>query len=122
MAFTHPAQIWSDVNDPKLGLTSTYCEGSIASVPEKGILYFGNPSDHGCRANYSVFTSHDGGLVWTNVADVFGGGAAYSDLSITRNGDIAFVFERGPNDRYPYAWLSFGKISAPLQGAARRKV
>ena len=68
-------------------------------VPDKGMLYFGNPNEHGRRANYSIHSSTDGGLVWNSVADVFGGGSAYSDLSMTKQGDVAFVFERGPSDR-----------------------
>ena len=47
-----------------LGLTATYCEGSIVGVPDKGMLYFGNPNEHGRRANYSIHSSTDGGLVW----------------------------------------------------------
>eukprot|EP01043_Picozoa_sp_COSAG02_P084213 COSAG02_NODE_22086_length_763_cov_11.293503_2_plen_88_part_00 len=83
------------------------------------MLYFGNPDDHGRRANFSIHSSSDGGLVWESVSDVFGGGAAYSDLSMTRQGDVGFVFERGPNDRDPYGWLSFGKISPGAQAAGR---
>lgn len=105
------AQVWSEVNDLKIGLTSSYCEGSIVGVPDKGLLYFGNPSEGGKRANYSIHSSHDGGLVWNSVSDIWGGGAAYSDLSMTRTGGVAFIFERGPSDRDPYGWLSFGKIS-----------
>ena len=112
------AQIWSEVNDPQLGLTSTYCEASIVGVPDQGMLYFGGPNDRGRRANYSIHSSHDG-LVWKSEVDVDGGGAAYSDLSMTRNGDVAFVFERGPSDRYPYAYLSFGKI--PTGSEQRRQ-
>lgn len=48
---------------------------------------------------------------------MFGGGAAYSDLAMTQQGDVAFVFERGPSDRYPYAWLSFGKVSVARKSA-----
>ena len=81
------------------------------------MLYFGNPDDHVRRANFSIHSSSDGGLLWESVSDVFTGGAAYSDLSMTRQGDIAFAFERGPYDRDPYAWLSFGKISPSAQAA-----
>merc|ERR1712166_634780 len=109
------AQIWSVVNDPQLGLTSTYCEASIVGVPDQGMLYYGGPDDNGRRANYAIHSSQDGGLVWKSEVDVFGGGAAYSDLSMTRDGDVAFVFERGPSDRYPYAYLSFGKIPTGSQ-------
>jgi|EP01052_Picozoa_sp_SAG31_P035161 hypothetical protein len=86
------------------------------------MLYFGNPDDHGRRANFSIHSSSDGGLLWESVSDVFTGGAAYSDLSMTRQGDIAFVFERGPYDRDPYVWLSFGKISPSAPQAAGRSI
>ena len=109
------AQIWSVVNDPQLGLTSTYCEASIVGVPDQEMLYYGGPDDNGRRANYAIHSSQDGGLVWKSEVDVSGGGAAYSDLSMTRDGDVAFVFERGPSDRYPYAYLSFGKIPTGSQ-------
>ena len=63
-----------------------------------------------------------GGLVWQSLSDVFGGGAAYSDLSMTRHGDVGFVFERGPNDRDPYAWLTFGKVAGiPSGGSSSNK-
>ena len=56
------------------------------------------------RSNFSIHSSADG-LVWKGVSDVYGGGAAYSDLSLTQNGDVAFVFER---DNYQH--LSFGVL------------
>jgi hypothetical protein len=31
------ASVWSAVTDPQIGLTSTYCEGSIVGVPEQGV-------------------------------------------------------------------------------------
>ena len=106
------AQVWSSVNDPQLGLANTYCEGSVLGVPAQGMLYFGQPSSGGRRADYVVSYSNDSGLVWSTVSDkIWGGGAAYSDLAMTRSGDVAFVFERGPSDRDPYAWLTFGKVS-----------
>ena len=101
------AQIWSAINDPALGLESSYCEGSIIGVPDKGVLYFGKGS-HG-REDYLLHSSTDG-LVWKEVAEVFKAGAAYSDLTITGQGDVGVVFERGTSDRNPYVWLTFGKV------------
>lgn len=49
------------------GLTSTYCEGSIVGVPDKSMLYFGNPSEHGRRANFSIHSSTDGNI-WKSVS------------------------------------------------------
>jgi len=90
-----------------------YCEASVVGVPAAGMLYFGNPNEGGKRANYSIHSSADGGLTWKSRAgwDVWGGGAAYSDLSMTKGGEVGFVFERGPNDRDPYGWVSYGKVT-----------
>jgi hypothetical protein len=110
------------VTDPQLGLANTYCEGSVLGVPGEGMLYFGQPSAGGRRANYVVTSSNDSGLAWSAVGPpVWGGGAAYSDLAMTHHGDVAFVFERGPSDRYPYAWLTFGKVAAVGGAHTHRK-
>ena len=98
---------------------------SFMMQPDNGIpitAYFGNPTDRGRRGNYSIHSSTDGGLVWQSLSDVFGGGAAYSDLSMTRHGDVGFVFERGPNDRDPYAWLTFGKVAGIPSGGSSSTV
>ena len=88
---------WSstDLPDP-------YCEGAIQSDPRRGLTYFGNPSSHS-RANYSVHVSSDGGRTWPTGRALYPGGAAYSDLSFTRGGRLAFLFERNN-----YAHLAFG--------------
>ena len=104
------AQIWSSMNDPQLGLADTYCEGSMVAVPDRGVLYFGEPSAGGRRANFAISSSIDGGLAWQQLTDVFGGGSAYSDLTITGQGEVGFAFERGPWDGDPYAWLSWGSV------------
>ena len=66
---------------------------------------------NGSRSD-QIYSSHDG-LAWKGVSDVFTAGAAYSDLTITQQGNIGVVFERGPSDRDPYGWLTFGKVPAP---------
>jgi len=74
-------------------LTDPYCEASLLGAPAQGRLYFGNPSSHR-RENFSVHVSLDGGRSWPRGAVIYPRGAAYSDLSWTRNGSLAFLFER----------------------------
>lgn len=79
---------WSayDIVDP-------YCEASLLADPARGLLYLGNPYSHR-RDNYSLHVSRDGGRTWPTGRVLYPGGAAYSDLTFTRNGSVAFLFER----------------------------
>lgn len=100
---------WSayDLPDP-------YCEGSLLSDPKTGQLYFGNPSTARWRANYSIHTSHDGGRTWPESVVVYPGGAAYSDMSFNRNGDVVAFFEKDN-----YNTVSVAIVPAPsAQGRA----
>lgn len=73
-------------------LPDHYCEGSVLGDPDRGLTYFGNPSNK--RANYSLHVSSDGGRTWPKGKVLYPGGAAYSDLSFTKDGRVAFLFER----------------------------
>lgn len=70
------------------------CEASLLGDPGAGVLYFGNPSSAHSRQNYSVHTSHDGGISWQFHAKVYSGGSAYSDMTFTAAGDLACLFEK----------------------------
>ena len=73
-----------------------------------GVLYFGNPSSHG-RYNYTIHKSVDGGRSWPIAEVVYPGGAAYSDLAFTRNGSLAYFFEKDT-----YNTLTFGVLPLPM--------
>ena len=88
----------SDLPDP-------YCEASM--VAERGLLLFGNPSSHE-RANFSVHVSRDGGRSWPQSVVVYPGGSAYSDMTLTRDGQLAVLFERDN-----YNSVAFGLIPIP---------
>ena len=90
-------------------LPDPYCEGSLLADPSNSVVYFSNPSNARHRANYSVHATRDGGRVWDGGVVVYGGGAAYSDMSLTRHGDLAVLFERDN-----YNTVAFGVL--PLAG------
>ena len=91
---------WSatDLPDP-------YCEASIVPGLDHSSLYFGNPSNARARGNFSVHRSTNQGLTWPTSAILYSGPAAYSDMSLTNNGKLGFLFER--ND---YQYISFGAV------------
>ena len=74
-------------------IVDSYCEASLLGAPAAGRLYFGNPFAKR-RDNYSVHVSTDGGRTWPVGRVLYPGGAAYSDLTWTRRGQLAFLFER----------------------------
>lgn len=98
---------WSatDLPDP-------YCDASIVSSLDRGSLFFGNPSNARARGNFSVHRSTNGGVTWPTSVVLYPGPAAYSDMSLTANGKLAFLFERNN-----YRYISFGVVplgSIPL--------
>ena len=91
-------------------LVDPYCEASLVSDTDRGILYFGNPSAKS-RSNFSIHTSTDGGRSWPKSVVVYPGGAAYSDLALSTDGKaLSFVFERDN-----YNTVTFGNVPVPLQ-------
>jgi sialidase-1 len=91
---------WSatDLPDP-------YCEASIVASEDRSSLYFGNPSNAAHRGNFSVHRSTNGGVTWPASEILYHGPAAYSDMSLTRDAKLGFLFER---DNYRY--VSFGAV------------
>ena len=95
---------WAANWSASAALPDPYCEASLLADPERGALYFGNPSSHR-RENFSLHVSKDGGRTWPSGRVLYPAGAAYSDLSWTRNGSLAFLFERDN-----YNTVAFGTV------------
>ena len=93
---------------PRASLPDPYCEASLISQPSPGLLLFGNPSNARRRENFSVHASYDGGRTWPESVVVYAGGAAYSDMSLTRRGELAVLFEKDN-----YNSVAFGKLVWP---------
>jgi len=89
-----------------LDLPDPYCEASIirGGKDDLAALYFANPSSAHSRSNFSIHRSLDEGRSWPLSRVLYPGGAAYSDISLTKDGkSLAFLFERDN-----YAHVSFG--------------
>ena len=105
------ADTWAELWEaPPVSLPDPRCQAALLGDPEKGVLYFGNPSSEGSRTNYSVHVSRDGGRKWVPHTQVYAGGAAYSDMTLTSAGELACVFEK---DGYKEITLASVPASAP---------
>lgn len=61
----------------------------------KSRLLFANPAHERARVNLTVRLSYDEGHTWTYSKVIERGASAYSDLVVTRSGEIGVLFERG---------------------------
>lgn len=107
---------WSDMMYDQ-GLEEPRCQGSIlnynAAWGKPGnVLLFSNPADPDKRINMTIKRSADSGRTWHEVAAVFPGHSAYSDMAVLQNGDVAIFFEHG--DRSPYDKMGFAVYPAEL--------
>lgn len=88
---------WSELtHDPSLNCPR--CQGSVLRDYRKPeILYFSNPTGGG-RKGMEVRMSVDGGRTWDYGKLVYAGPSAYSNLVITKTGDVGVLFEAGVKD------------------------
>jgi len=80
------------------------CQASLEVVQalpggEGECLLFANPAA-GERRNMTVRASYDGGESWTDARTLHAGPAAYSDLTTLAGGNVACLYECGPEYRY----------------------
>jgi len=81
------------------------CQASIINYAKRGrltkTLLFSNPKSQ-TRDNLCISLSKDSGKTWSTAYQVHSGPAAYSDLLILPNRDIAIIYEAGlPNHASP---------------------
>lgn len=67
---------------------------SIKDGGDKNRLLFSNANSKDGRINMTVRVSYDEGRSWTAGKTVYGGGAAYSSMTVLPNGDIGLFFEK----------------------------
>lgn len=60
---------------------------------EENVLVFSNPNSPDSRTNLTMRISRDNGLTWTPGKTVYAGSAAYSALTILKDGKIGLLFE-----------------------------
>lgn len=67
---------------------------SIADGSDKDRVIISNAADKKRRKNLTVRISYDNGKTWSHSRTIYEGGAAYSSLTVLKNGDIAVFYEK----------------------------
>jgi sialidase-1 len=103
---THPAK---DLSDP--GNNGSLIRYNIDSESGKSILLFSNSNSSNNRENLTVRISYDEGNSWNKGKTIYEGSAAYSDLTVLKNGNIGVFFEADKYTRnlftsFPLEWLT----------------
>ena len=77
----------------------------------KNLLLFSNVNSSDSRSNLTIKLSQDEGKSWAYSQTIYSGKAAYSSMTILRNGDIAVFFERDDYKtidvvKFPIKWIT----------------
>lgn len=105
------------VEDPTL--IEPVCQGSILSVPgEPQHVLFSNPASLK-RENLTVKLSIDDARSWSSSRVLHSGPAAYSCLTVMRDGTIGCLYERG--DQQPYETITLARFSLKWLAAGAGK-
>ena len=81
---------------------------------DKNRILFSNSNDKKERRNLTVRISYDEGKTWSKGKTIYAGSAAYSSMTILKNGDIGLLFEKeGYTENvfvsFSLEWLTDGK-------------
>lgn len=117
---TDNGQIWTGNYDESL--VDAGCNASIIRYTSthdgyaKNRLLFSNANHPNSRKNMTVKISYDEGLTWSEGKSIYTGGAAYSDLTILKDGTIGLVYENDGYEgvkfaRFTLDWLTDGTDS-----------
>ena len=109
---------WNSRPEPKL--IDPGCNASIirytakADGYNKNRILFSNAKMEKGRMNLTSRVSYDEGQTWTEGKTIYGGGTAYSSLTILKNGDIGVFFEKDDYKENTFVsfslkWLTDGK-------------
>ena len=109
---------WNSRPEPKL--IDPGCNASIirytakADGYNKNRILFSNAKMEKGRMNLTIRVSYDEGQTWTEGKTIYGGGTAYSSLTILKNGDICVFFEKDDYKENTFVsfslkWLTDGK-------------
>ena len=109
---------WNSRPEPKL--IDPGCNAGIVRYTAKADGYnknrilFSNAKMEKGRMNLTIRVSYDEGQTWTEGKTIYGGGTAYSSLTILKNGDIGVFFEKDDYKENTFVsfslkWLTDGK-------------
>ena len=82
-------ETWASKRDPQL--VDPTCNAAILRVGDT--LYFANANHPNRRINMTVRASKDGGVTWNNGLVFDSLGAAYSDLTLMKDGRLGLLYE-----------------------------
>lgn len=108
---------WKTVPEP--ALIDPACNASLirytstAEGYSKNRLLFSNAKMKDARRNMTVRVSYDEGASWTDGKTIYAGEAAYSSLTVLKNGEIGLLFEKDDYKenvfvRFSLEWLTDG--------------
>ncbi len=114
---------WNTILDTTL--TDPACNASIIRYTsksdggDKNRLLFSNANSASKRENLTLRISYDEGQTWSKGKTIYPGSAAYSSLTILKNGDIGVFFEKDDYTenvftRISLEWLTDGKDQLPI--------
>lgn len=112
VAVSHDGGITFDEPYYEKALVEPVCNASIIDYRDAAVtkLLFSNPEHQNKRRNLTVRMSSDNGVSWERACVVTDGPAAYSDLLVLENGDVAVLYECGID--MPYEYISFRRFTA----------
>ncbi len=98
---------------PDSSLIDPGCNASIINYKtsdNRNILLFSNAKSENDRNNLTISASFDEGQSWTSGRTIYQGSAAYSSMTVLKNGDIGLFFEKDDYTenvfvRIPAKWL-----------------
>ncbi|MEG1545513.1 MAG: sialidase family protein, partial [Tannerellaceae bacterium] len=107
-------QTWQTRADSTLidpGCNASILRYDLDKKGKKSCLVFANAKMKKGRSNITVRVSYDDGNTWSEGKTVYPGSAAYSSLTILKNGDLGLFFEKDEYTQnafasFPLSWLA----------------
>jgi len=99
----------SDLNDP--GCNASLISYNFSNNLEKSILLFSNANNSKERKNMTISISYDNGKTWPNTKTIYTGEAAYSSMTILKNGEIGLFFEKDNYSKNVFVKFSLDWLS-----------
>lgn len=115
---TNEGLSWTTISAPALpdpGCNASILRySSVAEGDDKNRLIFVNAKDAKQRKNLTIRISYDEGKTWSTGKTIYTGGAAYSSLTLLKNGEIGLIFEKDEYKDNTFVsismkWLTDGK-------------
>ena len=97
------------ISEKRIDLIDPGCNASLINYNDD-VLLFSNVSNNKNRVNLVIRMSLDQGKSWSNPKSIYKGEAAYSSMTILKNGDIGVFFEKDNYTKnvfvkFPLNWI-----------------